>query len=195
MNLKKQLDSIMVLDQEYRQMLSGLTSKEKVDSVGKIYNIESSQVINHFAKIQTDIDSSNLHFIEDVIKKYGYPGKSIVGPETSETAWFILQHSNKIGQYLPLIKQAGQKGELKKTHVAMMEDRYLMYQGKEQLYGTQGAYKTLRDGTSQMIIYPIKDPKNVNKRRKKVGFDTSIEEYAKKMNINYRVIKLTDIKQ
>jgi hypothetical protein len=184
----------MLLDQKYRHMLSGLTSKEKVDSVAKLYNMEPSRVINHFVKLQTEVDSSNLYFIERVIKKYGYPGKTLVGHETSETAWFILQHSNKIGTYLPLIKHAGQKDEIKKTHVAMMEDRYLMYQGKEQIYGTQGSYKSLKDGTSQMIIYPIKDPQNVNKRRKKVGFDTTVEEYAKKMNITYRIIKLSDIK-
>ena len=77
----------------------------------------------------------------------------------------------------------------------MMEDRLLMYQKKEQKYGTQGAYTTLKTGKAETIIWPIKDPLHVNKRRKKVGFETTIEEYAKKLNITYRVIKLSDVQQ
>ena len=44
-----------------------------------------------------------------------------------------------IEKYFPLIVKANENGDLEKQHVAMMEDRMLMYQGKEQMYGTQGA--------------------------------------------------------
>ena len=64
-----------------------------------------------------------------------------------------------------------------------MEDRYLMNLGKEQIYGSQGT--TLRylnkEGKEELasFIWPIKNAKNVNKLRKKVGFEDTVEDYAK----------------
>lgn len=150
LDLRRQLDSIRVLDQKYRASGADLHKQEI-------------------------IDSTNLIFIEDVFKEHGYPGKTLVGEPANSTAWLVVQHSNKIDEYLPLIKEAGDKGELSMTDVATMEDRFLMEQNKPQIYGTQGLYS---DGEERMI-WPIENPDEVNERRKKVGFTTTIEEYAK----------------
>lgn len=58
----------------------------------------------------------------------------------------------------------------------MMEDRYLMTDGKPQIYGTQGM--TFDDARGS-FIWPIENPEKVNERRKEAGFDETIEEYAK----------------
>ncbi|WP_132702627.1 BT_3928 family protein [Winogradskyella wandonensis] len=158
LDLKRQLDSIMVLDQKYR---ANMTSDNW--------------------KLQLEIDSSNTAFVESIFKKHGYPGKSIVGDKTSRVAWFVIQHSNKIETYFPLIKEAGEKGELSMTNVAMMEDRYLTEQGLPQKYGTQGA--TYFMGTPQELsfFWPIEDFENVNKRRKEAGFSETVEAYSKSL--------------
>ncbi len=168
--LKQQLDSIMKLDQKGRDAGDIDWDKQKV------------------------IDSTNTIFIEEVFEKYGYPGKTLVGEESSIAAWLVIQHSDKIGKYLPLIKEAGEKGELDQVSVAMMEDRYLMQQGLEQVYGTQGKRINTKDNKQLSIIWPIKSADSVNQRRKKMGFDETIEEYTQRLfGIPYKVYTLKEI--
>lgn len=192
--MKKQLDSVMVLDQKYRGdimlLMSGTT---KTDSIAKALNIPPKSLSSELWKRQLAIDSSNVVFIEEIFQRYGYPGKSLVGTPTNETAWYVIQHSSKIPKYLVLMKEAGRKNELPFRLVAMMEDRFLMGEGKEQVYGTQATKRTLKNGKTEYIIWPIQNPEKVNERRKQAGFDQSVEENAKRLNVKYRVIKLSEI--
>ncbi|WET48634.1 hypothetical protein PYS58_18950 [Chryseobacterium indologenes] len=82
----------------------------------------------------------------------------------------------------------------------MMEDRYLMGKNKEQVYGTQGAGELSKDkdGIQQFVnfIWPIKDPGNVNKRRKEAGFDSTVEENAQRMfgkDFKYEVFTMQQV--
>lgn len=172
LELKRQLDSIMVLDQKYRQD----------------YNADTW-------KLQEAIDSTNTAFIETIFKTHGYPGKSLVGEETQDVAWYVIQHSHKIPVYLPLMKTAAQKGELPMDKVAMMEDRYLMGKGELQIYGTQGSSYAI--GTPQEVnfIWPIANPETVNERRKEVGLDETIEAYSKRLfgeDFKYKALTLEE---
>lgn len=170
--LKAQLDSIMKLDQDGRN--SGEISWEE----------------------QKIVDSTNTIFVEEVFKKYGYPGKTLVGEETNIAAWLVIQHSDKIGEYLPLIKEAGEKGELDMSSVAMMEDRYLMQQGLEQIYGTQGMNLNSNSKKSTPLIWPIKDPESVNERRKEAGFKETVEEYCERLfGVPYKIYTLEEVKK
>ncbi|AKA34308.1 BT_3928 family protein [Flagellimonas lutaonensis] len=151
--LKKELDSIMAMDQKYRIDLTPENLKK-----------------------QAAIDSSNLEYIEAVIAEHGYPGKSLVGYRTGEVAWYVLQHSNKIGQYINVIKEAAENKELGFSKYAMMLDRYLVSQNKPQIYGTQGS--TLADGHN--FIWPIKNLDSANILRKNI-FGNTVEEYSKQL--------------
>jgi hypothetical protein len=135
-----------------------------------------------------------LVFVEDVIKKYGYPGITLVGDETCDAAWNVIQHSAKIDKYLGIIKKAARQRELPFRLYAMMYDRYLVNNKKEQIYGTQVSMLHLKDGKSDWFVYPIKNPNKVNKLRRKAGFDQSVEENAKRLDVEYRVIKICEIK-
>jgi hypothetical protein len=44
--------------------------------------------------------------VEDIIMKFGYPGRTLVGEETCDAAWNVIQHSVKIDKYLEVIKKA-----------------------------------------------------------------------------------------
>ena len=85
----------------------------------------------------TRTDSTNTQRISQIISKHGCPGKSLVSTPTNEAAFYVIQHSQLIKQYLPLVKQAAEKGELSFRLYAMMLDRQLMFGGDEQVYGTQ----------------------------------------------------------
>ena len=43
-----------------------------------------------------------------------------------------------------------------------------------------------RTSKFQWIVWPIKDVKNVNKRRKQAGFENTVEENAKRLGAEYR---------
>ena len=192
--LKRQLDSIMLLDQKYRETLMLLMMPDKKELTAKNLNMTVEQANTHFWKLQNRIDSLNLVFIENIIKQHGYPGKSLVGTPTNEAAWNVIQHSDKISQYLPAIQYAAEHVELPYRLYAMMLDRDLMEHNKEQLYGTQGTCRKLKNGKQECFIWPIKDPLKVNARRQNAGFETTVEVNAQRLGITYRVVKMKEVK-
>lgn len=194
--LKKELDSIYVLDQKYRAYLSEIAGNPKLaDSLMKAFAIKDN-LDGTLWTYQSHIDSLNLARISKIIRAYGYPGNSLVGRPTNEVAWYVIQHSPKIRQYFPLIQQAGKANELPFSLVAMMQDRLLTEQRKPQIYGTQAVCYPLKDTTStrpQCFIWPIGNPEGVNQRRKKAGFTSTVEENAKRLNVTYTVLTMAEI--
>jgi len=183
--LKKELDEIMKVDQGYRMLFDSEITTEKKDKLLKDLNIDKGEFEKKNWQLVAERDSLNIQKIENIISKYGYPGKTLVGEPTNQAAWYVIQHSTKIEKYLPLIKEAGENKEIPFTWVAMMEDRYLMNENKEQIYGTQGKGEMTKDKDGKQVfinfVWPVKDLKNVNKRRKEAGFDSTIEENAQRM--------------
>jgi hypothetical protein len=193
-SLKKKLDSVFVLDQKYREAITYLSDPAKKDSVAKSLSMTVGEAFMHCWYLQNHLDSLNILFIEDIIQKYGYPGKTMVGEPTNESAWNIIQHSQKIHQYMPLMKKVADKNELPFHLYAMMLDRDLMNQGKEQIYGSQISCRVIKSGKNECFVWPIQDSTSVNKRRKKAGFDLTVEQNAKRLGIDYRIVKLSEIK-
>lgn len=197
MPLKKELDRMQALDQKYRAALNANMSG-KGDSLAIVYGVKKEYLDDHLWKLQGEIDSLNTARIEEIINEHGYPGISLVGNPTNEVAFYILQHSKVIDKYLPIIKEAASKNELRFQLYAMMLDRSLMLQDKEQVYGTQGSGMSVKNPTTGQwenlsFIWPIEDPVNVNKRRKAAGFTETVEEGAKGMGIGYKIYTLKDI--
>ena len=193
LELKFTLDSIAVLDQKYRKLMQ-VTDPEERKALGEKMGLEPEDYTGDLWTRQIAIDTSNMYMIERIFKTKGYPGKTMVGTPTNTAAWYVIQHSNKIETYLPLIKAAGKLDELPFHLVAMMEDRYLMEEGELQIYGTQGmTYNDTPD-----MIWPIEDPENVNKRRQEAGFTQSIEAYGKDLfgdDFEYEVLTLEQVEQ
>ncbi|MDP5081642.1 MAG: DoxX family membrane protein [Winogradskyella sp.] len=197
LDLKNELDQIYALDQGVRQIYFAETMDEK-NAIAQQLNLPIQKDAMGYMKVWNEVDSINLIKIEDIIKKHGYPGKSLVGEPTNEATWYVIQHSDKIEAYLPLMKKASDEGDLPKRLVAMMEDRHLMYQKKPQIYGTQGS--SYFSGTPEEIsfIWPIEDFANVNERRNEVGFTTPIERYGKDLfgeDFEYKPYSIADLKE
>jgi hypothetical protein len=196
--LKHDLDSMYVLDQKYRELVSIKLDSNKVDSLTKFYHISKGNLSNYLWKLQTDADSSNIKRVEEIIRQYGYPGKSIVDTPTNKAVFYIIQHSTKIDQYLPLVEQAANKKELPFRLYAMMKDRSLMYNKKEQIWGTQAKGMNVVNKQTgktewEFFVWPITDAKNVNKRRKEAGFDQTVEENAKRLGLTYKVYTMEQV--
>jgi hypothetical protein len=170
--LMRELEGINVSDQRYRLMM---------DSVQKAYGWNSEEMKALWER-QNYSDSVNLIRIKQILKQYGYPGKSLVGEQAS-TAWLVIQHADLATQeeYLPLMKEAADKGELPKSDFALLVDRIRMRKGEKQLYGSQ---LEVKDG--KYVFYPIEDEPNVNKRRAAMDL-VPLEEYAKHFGVEYTV--------
>lgn len=197
LDLKKELDEIYALDQGVREIYFAETKEDK-DAIANTLGLPIQEDALGYMKLWNVVDSLNIIKIEKIIEKHGYPGKSLVGAPTNETAWYVIQHSDKIEQYLPLIKEASTKEDIPKHLVAMMEDRYLMQQNKPQVYGTQGSTYFMNTPKQMSFIWPIEDAANVNERRENVGFSTTVEEYAKRLygdDFQYKVYTIDDLKR
>ena len=196
--LKKELDSIYVLDQKYRELMSVARKPKNADSLAKIYKLEKQNLSGHLWSLQNDVDESNMERVEAIVKQYGYPGESLVGTPTNEAVFYVIQHSEKIDDYLPLVEKAATQKQLPFRLFAMMKDRHLMQNEKEQIYGTQASgFSALNKTTGKAewtwVIWPISDAANVNKRRKEAGFDQTVEENAKRLGVEYKVLTLEEV--
>lgn len=193
--LKDRLETIFLKDQGIRKIVSGnLSEDQKKELLTKMnineFDIEGNKIFDLIRKI----DSTNLFEVERIIKKYGYPSKSLVGAPANKAVFYVIQHSDKIDKYLPLIREASKNGDIEKTALAKMEDRNLMYKGMEQIYGTQIKGQSNKDGEWIYYLWPIKNIDSINILRKSAGFEQSIEEYVKEKGVDFKLYKLNELK-
>ncbi|WP_088341672.1 BT_3928 family protein [Robiginitalea sediminis] len=174
MPLKKALDSILELDQKYRAAPDMETWR-----------------------LQMQIDSANIIYIDSLISNSGYPGKSVVGEPANKAAWYVIQHSTRIDDFLPQIQEAAETGELPYRLYAMMLDRSLMNRGLPQRYGTQGMSFYIGSPKELNIIWPIESPDSVNAWRAAAGFDSDLETYGRDLfgaEFTYKAYTIEEIK-
>ena len=165
-----------------RMLEDDQTLRSQADEVEKKYGSKSKELEELWAR-QAVNDKKNLSRLEEMIKANGWPALSSVGGKASLAAFLILQHADYEHQkkYYPLVKEALKKGEIEASNVALLEDRILVREGKEQIYGTQ--LKT-NESTGKLELSPIKDEENVDKRRQAVGLPP-IAEYLKMFGLQY----------
>jgi hypothetical protein len=120
--------------------------------------------------------------LREIIKQYGWPGRTLVGDNGMSDAWLIAQHGGKefLHETLPLMKEAVDKHELEGGLYATSLDRTLIQDGKKQLYGSQ--FDTKGDKCEPL---PIEDPEHVEERRKAIGLGP-LDEYAKELCALYK---------
>lgn len=135
--------------------------------------------------------------IEAIVDQYGWPKISMVGEAGAETAFLVIQHSDRIKHYLPYLIKAATEGGAKKVHAAMMIDRHLcfrtwgpFYFKPVQIFGTQftrSAKTNKQTGQvafGQMTYYPIADPVNLDARRAFIG-KSDFETECKRFGVEY----------
>ncbi|MEZ4771992.1 MAG: DUF6624 domain-containing protein [Bacteroidia bacterium] len=173
--LKLQLEKIYVRDQTLRQLYQDAEEK---------FGRESDQM-KYFWKLVSEQDSLNEIEVIQIIEERGWVGKSLVGGQANMTLWLVIQHAPLETQekYLPLLKESVLKGESQGSHLALLEDRILMRNGKPQTYGSQIITDTK---TGKQIVYEIREPEYVNQRRKAVGLGP-IEDYVKRWGIEWTI--------
>lgn len=192
--LKNKLEIVLIKDQGIREIVNGNLSDERKSELLIQMNISEMDIEgNRKFDLMSEIDSINITEIEAIINEYGYPSKSLVGEPANKAVFYVVQHSDKINKYLPLIRKATQNGDIAQTSLAMMEDRGLMEQGREQIYGTQIKGKANKQGEWIYFLWPIKNVDSINMWRKQVGFEQNIEEYLKDMDVEFELYKVSEV--
>jgi hypothetical protein len=129
-----------------------------------------------------EMDKKHRTRLKEIVKKYGWPGQSLVGKDGAQAAWLIVQHSERDRtfqkQCLNLMKKAP-KGEVELQNVAYLTDCILVAEKKKQRYGTQ-----LRVVKGAFQPRPIEDPTHVDKRRAEMGMST-LAEYLETAQAEY----------
>lgn len=140
-------------------------------------------VAGKIKKWDEHIDRKHTKRLKEIVKRHGWPTVSRVGRNASGGAWLIVQHAVHDRWFqkkaLALMKKAYamNKKDIIPKNIAYLIDRIRIYEKKPQLFGTQ--FRKNKKGKFEP--FPIRDKKNVNKRRKKYGMPTFAE--------NQRLIK------
>ena len=125
------------------------------------------------------IDQRHTKRLKQIVAKYGWPGKKLVGASASHGAWLLAQHADLDRPFqrevLALMEAALQKKDVTPIDVAYLTDRVAAAEDKPQRYGTQfvgGAPK------------PIEDEAHVDERRLALGLET-MADYTLQMQSRY----------
>ena len=131
-----------------------------------------------------EVDRPNTKRINEILYASGFPLVAQVGSDGVKAFVLLMQHSGDIE--LRKKSQSGMKRAFKDKVLSANEytnfvDRLLVDQGKLQIYG---ANFTAKD--NKLVMSPVKDPKNLDKRRKAIGL-MPIAEYAKILGEMYKL--------
>jgi hypothetical protein len=156
--------------------------RKKVDSVRVFFGEPSFEMTKLWNDIDS-LDSANTKYLKEIVRKYGWPGISMVGTDGSKAAFLILLHADKDStiqeEFLPLIEEVAKNYEIDLQSVAYLTDRILIYKKDEmQVYGTQLKYNTRE---AKWEPFPIKDEKSVDIRRREMGM-MDLNDYLNLMN-------------
>ena len=176
-SIRAQLDTIYTLDQQYRRQMSEIEKK---------YGTQSEEFTTLLLQIQ-ETDSLTLIEVEKILDKHGWLGAEIIGEQGNKTLFYVIQHSDLETQlkYLPMMREAVQRGNARKIDLALFEDRIAVRQGKRQIYGSQ-IFKDYDNG--EVYVWPLIEPEKVNERRAAIGLGP-IEDYVTRVGMTWDVEK------
>lgn len=171
---KELLEELRMQDQVIRLLLP---------DAEKRFGRKSNEYKWFSSKLMARNDSIVLEEIKLIINEHGWLGISEVGELANQTLWLVIQHAPVDVQekYLPLLEESVEKGESKGWYYAFLIDRVLMRKGEKQIYGTQALWNK---DLEKNVIYPIQNPKEVDKLRKSVGLEP-LEQYVAKNGYLY----------
>ncbi len=145
-------------------------------SIYRLY-FSDQEKMKTFFDAQDSLDSLNFIVLEQTIKNKGLPTRKKVGKAGMRQYMSCVQHFDK-AQFLDtkkIIQKLYRRGEITSVEYAYYIDRYKVYLNKKQIFATQ----LKRDSNGELIFHPVRNSKSVDKRRRKMGFDTTAEQYLK----------------
>ncbi len=134
------------------------------------FKVINSENLNEDVQDQiiVEVDQENLARLKNIIHQFGWPGFQLVGEEGADNMWLLIQHCDLDLEFqklcLALLKDAVEKNDAPKRHLAYLTDRVLVNEGKAQIYGTQ-----MQIIEGQAVANPIQEPHDLDRRREEMG--------------------------
>lgn len=142
-------------------------AKEDIQLRNKLATVGSP--FNSYHPRLKALHDRNAKRLDELVEKFGWPGKSKVGEEAAHAAWLILQHAIAHPalqrKCFPLLVEQVQAGDISPHEMAMLEDRIRCFEGRPQRFGTQFDW----DEHQLMSPLPVDDMKLVEERRMNIG--------------------------
>jgi hypothetical protein len=160
-------------DQKYREQLSFLQDSKTIDSAEwKAIMIKMRAA-----------DSINLIKVKAMLDKFSWLGADQIGEQCNTALFMVIQHADLPVQekYLPMIREAVKAGKLEPRHLALLEDRVDLREGRRQRYGTQLRWD---ERVKAYRLAPLEDPDHVDELRKSVGL-SSLAVYLAKWGLSW----------
>lgn len=145
-------------------------------SIYRLY-FSDQEKMKTFFDAQESLDSLNFVVLQQTIKIKGLPTRKKVGEAGMRQYMNCVQHFDN-AQFLDTkkdIQKLYRRGEITSVEYAYYIDRNKAYRNKKQIFATQ----LKRDSNGELIFHPVRNLKSVDKRRRKMGFDTTAEQYLK----------------
>jgi hypothetical protein len=118
-----------------------------------------------FARRMAERDSAGLVRLREIVRRFGWPTKSMVGARGASAAFLIAQHNEPFQPEALRLMRALPPGEVNQSELAMLQDRVLTNSGRPQKYASQ-----LKPVTGDVMeFYPIDSVSRVDARRASVG--------------------------
>ncbi len=164
--IKNKLLEMISLDQDVRSKL-----------------VNTGELFNGYHPEMEKVHNQNALKLDEIIDQEGWPSVEMVGEKASEAAWLIVQHAISKPYFqkkcLKILKQKIKESSEELKWIAFLEDRINVFQGKQQIYGTQFDW----DQQGLLSPYPIKDEENVDLRRAKIGL-VPLKDRIRKIRAN-----------
>jgi len=161
----------------------------------EITEIGWHQVPKHLVDKLQSIDRHHCHRLKEIVAGHGWPSISLVGQESVDAAFLLLQHCPDTEfrvEVLPMLKSSFLKGKgINGQQLALFTDRTLLAQGQKQLYGTQAKLVA-----GKLVFEPIAEKEKLNIRRVEMGLP-SMQEYRKILMEVYKIdeAKFSDLER
>ena len=123
------------------------------------------------------VDREHLARLRAIVGEHGWPTISRVGKDAEDAAWLLVQHAPDVAfqkRCLALMREAGES-EVCARHLAYLEDRVNVREGRPQRFGTQ-----LRQGAEgEWEAAPLAEPERVDELRASVQLEP-LREYVER---------------
>lgn len=120
-----------------------------------------------------------LNLSDWFIARNGYPSSKVYGDQSKVIARILAKAPLETQKkHQKLLLDESLKGNIPDGAAAALLDKIALAEKGKQIYGTQ--YRELAGKPS---FYPIEDPKNIEARRKKLGFKMSWKDYKRSVEL------------
>lgn len=170
-------------DLQYSQQLSQLAAADQADrqrlfALFKRYGFHSPQADSGNRWLPRR-DSVRFAQFQGLLVQYGWPRPAQVGAAGMRNTFLFVQHAPDSAAHTRFyadMQAAFQRKDILAAEWATYLDRYLLYQGRPQRYGTQSERRVLGSGREENYLLPVEDFAALDARRLALGLDSITPE-------------------